>query len=88
VKRYEYRLTEGRIQIVGSRWIFTEDHSAIQVCHITELKIGKTGHSVTPYSVVAHMTGPRIVQVAQFDTYTDAEDAIKDMVVGREHRRS
>jgi hypothetical protein len=34
------------------------------------------------------MTGPRIVQVAQFDTFTDAEDAIKDMVVGREHRRS
>ena len=73
---------------MGSRWIFTEDQAALQVCHITELKIGKTGHSLTPFSVVAHMLGPRMVQVAQFDTREDAEDAIKDMVVGREHRRS
>lgn len=73
----------------GSRWIFAEDHSAIQVCNIVRLTIGKTGLSNRPFSVMAHLvnvTAP--VTVAQFDSETEAREGIKDMVVGREYCRS
>jgi len=70
------------------RWLFTEDNSAIQVCHISTLKITRTGHSDTPFGIMAHVIGQASpVAVDKYATRIAAVEAIKDIVVGRERRR-
>jgi hypothetical protein len=73
---------------VGSRWIFADDGSAIQVCNIIRLAVSKSGLHDRPFGVTAQMLGSVMIPVAKYDTKTEAEEAIKDMVVGREHRRA
>ena len=73
---------------MGSRWIFALDGSAVQVGHITRLAISKTGLPHEPYGVLAHLVTNHQVLITQCATFTDAEDAIRDMIVGREYRRS
>jgi hypothetical protein len=73
---------------VGSRWIFAADGSAVQVCNIVRLAVSKSGVHGKPYGVTAQMLGSVMVPIATYDERIEAEEAIKDMVVGREHRRS
>jgi hypothetical protein len=72
----------------GSRWIFAADGSAVQVCNIVRLTVSRSGVHDKPYGVMAKMLGNDLLQIATYDTKIEAEEAIKDMVVGREHRRA
>lgn len=70
------------------RWIFAEDGSAIQACHVTRIFYD---YDVTrkAYTVKVSIPGPaHPFTVFRYDTQSQAEEAIKDLVVGRNHRRA
>jgi hypothetical protein len=70
------------------RWFFAEDSSAIQACHVTRIFYDYDVTKAVFAIKVSVLGAASPFTITRYTSRSEAEEAIKDMVVGREHRRS